>query len=100
MGSFTLAERRSSSRSICEVPEESDIAAIVPFVRRVPPYIPFVTDIKAVTRDELAARFAEWQEPAYRLDQVLKWIYQQRVVAWDAMTNLPKPLRQKLGAEY
>jgi 23S rRNA (adenine2503-C2)-methyltransferase len=59
-----------------------------------------VTDIRSLTRDELAARFAVWKEPAYRVDQVLRWLYGHRVVAWDAMTNLPKPLRDKLSAEY
>jgi len=59
-----------------------------------------VTDIKSLTREGLAARFKEWGEPAYRVDQVLNWIYQRRVTAWDAMTNLPKPLREKLAAEF
>ncbi len=59
-----------------------------------------MTDIKSVTRDELAAGFKAWNEPAYRVDQVLNWIYQRRVTAWDAMSNLPKALRQKLASEY
>jgi 23S rRNA (adenine2503-C2)-methyltransferase len=59
-----------------------------------------VTDIKSLTREEVAARFAEWREPAYRVDQVLSWIYQRRVTTWDAMTNLPKTLREKLRAEF
>ena len=59
-----------------------------------------MTDIKSLTREELAARFKEWGEPAYRVDQVLNWIYQRRVTGWDAMTNLPKPLREKLAAEF
>ena len=59
-----------------------------------------MTDIKSLTRDELAARFAEWGDPAYRVDQVLDWIYQRRVASWDAMTNLPKSLREKLAAEF
>lgn len=59
-----------------------------------------MTDIKALTREELAARFTEWGEPAYRVDQVLAWVYQRRVANWDAMTNLSKALREKLRAEY
>ncbi len=59
-----------------------------------------MTDIKALTRDEVAARFKEWGEPAYRVEQVLSWIYQRRVASWDAMTNLPKALREKLRAEF
>ena len=57
-------------------------------------------DIKALTRDEVAAQFKEWGEPAYRVEQVLNWIYQRRVASWDAMTNLPKALREKLRAEF
>ena len=57
-------------------------------------------DIKSLTRDELAARFTEQGEPAYRVDQVLSWIYQRRAGSWNAMTNLPKSLREKLAAEF
>ena len=59
-----------------------------------------MTDIKAQTRDEVAAQFKAWGEPAYRVEQVLSWLYQRRVASWDAMTNLPKALREKLGAEF
>jgi 23S rRNA (adenine2503-C2)-methyltransferase len=57
-------------------------------------------DIKSLTRDELAARFKEWGEPAYRVDQVMDWLYRRRVAAWEEMTNLPKPLRQRLAEAY
>jgi 23S rRNA (adenine2503-C2)-methyltransferase len=53
-------------------------------------------DAKSLTRDELAARFQEWAQPAYRVDQVLQWIYERRVTSWDAMSNLPKALRNQL----
>jgi len=59
-----------------------------------------VDDIKSLTRDALAARFKEWAAPAYRVDQVLEWIYKRRVTTWDAMTNLPKALREKLGSAF
>ena len=59
-----------------------------------------MTDIKALTREELAARFKDWGEPAYRVDQVLDWIYQQRVAGWGALTNLSKALRGKLAGEF
>ena len=58
------------------------------------------TDIKSQTRDELQAQFAAWEQPVYRVEQVLDWLYVQRVTDWDAMTNLPKALREKLGQEY
>lgn len=58
------------------------------------------TDIKAQTQDELASRFQEWGEPAYRVAQVLDWVYVRRACAWDEMTNLPKVLREKLAGTY
>lgn len=57
-------------------------------------------DIKSLDRDELAARFAEWGEPAYRVTQVLDWLYVRRVTDWQMMTNLPKSLREKLAENF
>lgn len=59
-----------------------------------------VTDIKSHNADELQARFREWQQPAYRVKQLLEWLYVHRVTSWDAMTNLPKSLRDQLRANY
>ena len=59
-----------------------------------------MTDIKSLTRDELEARFKEWDQPAYRVTQLLEWLYTRRVDTWDAMTNLPKPLREQLQKEF
>ncbi len=53
-------------------------------------------DIKSQTREELAARFRDWDQPPYRVDQLLHWLYVSKVVTWDEMTNLPRPLRQQL----
>lgn len=58
------------------------------------------TDIKSLTRDELETRFKEWGQPDYRVTQVLEWIYARRVADWDAMTNLPKSLRERLQKEF
>ena len=57
-------------------------------------------DIKSLSRDELVAHLQEWQQPAYRADQVLAWLYRRRVTSWDAMTNLPKPLRDRLRETF
>ena len=57
-------------------------------------------DIKSIARPELEARLKEWGEPAYRAGQVLDWLYQRRAASWDAMTNLPKPLRQQLMEKF
>jgi 23S rRNA (adenine2503-C2)-methyltransferase len=59
-----------------------------------------LTDIKSLTREELQAQFKLWQEPSYRVDQLLNWLYVQRAKSWDAMVNLPKDLREKLRAAF
>ncbi len=45
----------------------------------------------------LQALFAEMGEKPFRATQVLKWIYQQGVDDFDAMTNLGKALRARLA---
>jgi 23S rRNA (adenine2503-C2)-methyltransferase len=57
-------------------------------------------DIKSLTRDELETQFAAWKQPKYRVAQLLEWLYVHRVTSWDAMMNLPKPLREKLGKDF
>jgi len=57
-------------------------------------------DIKSQTREELEARFADWQQPGYRVAQLLEWLYLHRVTDWTAMTNLPKALRDQLRQAY
>jgi len=59
-----------------------------------------LTDIKSLTREELEAQFAAWEQPVYRVKQLMDWLYVQRVTDWEAMTNLPKALREKLSHEY
>ena len=58
------------------------------------------TDIKSLTREELEAQFAAWEQPVYRVKQLMDWLYVQRVTDWEAMTNLPKLLREKLQHDY
>ena len=57
-------------------------------------------DIKAINRDALLAKLLEWQQPAYRADQLLDWLYRRRATSWDAMTNLPKALRDRLRENF
>jgi len=59
-----------------------------------------LTDIKSLTRDELEAQFKSWKQPAYRVTQLLEWLYVRRIATWEAMTNLPKPLREKLQQSF
>ena len=58
------------------------------------------TDIKSLTREELEAQFKTWGEPAFRVTQLLDWLYARRATSWDAMSNLPKTLRAKLRENF
>ena len=58
------------------------------------------TDIKSLTREEIEARFKTWEQPEYRVTQLLDWLYVRRATSWDAMTNLPKALREKLREDF
>jgi 23S rRNA (adenine2503-C2)-methyltransferase len=57
-------------------------------------------DIKSLTREELEAQFQSWEQPVYRVTQLLEWLYARRATNWDAMTNLPKALRELLAKNF
>lgn len=54
-----------------------------------------MTDIKSMTQAELTAFFAEMGEPKFRAKQVFTWLH-KGVRSFDEMSNLSKPLREKL----
>ena len=51
-------------------------------------------------RERLRQWCKEHAEPAYRAKQIFSWIHEKQVFSFEEMTNLPKPLRQKLAADY
>ena len=51
-------------------------------------------------RESLAAFFRERDEPSYRVDQVLRHLWQQPVGSFDEMTALPAALRAALGEVF
>ena len=57
-------------------------------------------DIKSQTIEELQEQFRKWEQPTYRVTQLLEWLYQRRVTSWEAMTNLPKNLRELLKEHF
>jgi 23S rRNA (adenine2503-C2)-methyltransferase len=57
-------------------------------------------DIRSQTQEELESQFAHWQQPGYRVGQLLAWLYDGRASSWDEMSNLPKMLRQALREAY
>ena len=56
-------------------------------------------NIKSMTQAEIAQLFKDMGEPAFRAKQVYTWLH-KGVRSYDEMTNLSKPLREKLAAEY
>ena len=57
-----------------------------------------MTDIKSMTQQELSLFFKELGEPAFRAKQVFTWLH-RGAVSFEDMTNLSKPLREKLAAQ-
>lgn len=57
-------------------------------------------DIKSMTLEELTRTMQDWGEPAFRGRQVFTWLHQRGVVSFGEMTNLSKPLREKLEEAY
>ena len=47
----------------------------------------------------LQSLLAGWGEPAYRARQLWEWLYVHLATDFDAMTNLPRSLRERLAAE-
>jgi 23S rRNA (adenine2503-C2)-methyltransferase len=57
-------------------------------------------DIKNLTLEELKKEIVDMQEPAYRARQIFFWLYQRGVPNFDEMSNIPRPLRDKLDQNY
>ena len=55
-----------------------------------------MVDIKSMTLEELTEWLKEQGEPAFRAKQVFQWLY-RGVTSFEEMSNLSKPLRQKLN---
>lgn len=49
---------------------------------------------------QLAAWFEAQGEPAYRARQTARWAFQRGATTFEAMTDLPAPLRDRLAAEF
>jgi 23S rRNA (adenine2503-C2)-methyltransferase len=57
-------------------------------------------DVKSQTFEELQEQFQKWECPTYRVTQLLDWLYRRKVTSWEAMTNLPKNIRQNLDHAF
>ena len=58
-----------------------------------------MTDIKSMTESQLADFFKGMGQPAFRARQVFTWLH-RGVESFSEMTNLSKPLREKLDGLY
>jgi len=61
------------------------------------PEKPFIYDYSL---EQLQEWVKEQGEPAFRAGQIFDWLYAKRVGSFDGMTNLPKPLREKLQEHF
>ena len=55
-------------------------------------------DLKSMTLEEMSALLKSWGEPAFRAGQLFSWLH-KGVTGFDEMSNLSKPLRERLAAE-
>lgn len=53
-----------------------------------------------LTLEQLTAVLKEMGEPGFRAKQVMEWVFQRRVLSFDAMTNLGAALRAKLAERF
>jgi 23S rRNA (adenine2503-C2)-methyltransferase len=58
-----------------------------------------LTALYDLSYPELSALLEQWGEPAFRTDQIWRWLYQSLAGDVEAMGNLPKGLRGRLQAE-
>jgi len=61
-------------------------------------------ELLAFGPDRLEAALDEWLrargQPAYRVQQIVDWVYRRRVEDWVAMTTLPRGLREELASAF
>jgi 23S rRNA (adenine2503-C2)-methyltransferase len=59
-----------------------------------------MTDIKALTFEELKALLAAEGCESYRTEQIFRWLYKDRVASFAEMTNLSAKLRERLAERF
>jgi 23S rRNA (adenine2503-C2)-methyltransferase len=56
--------------------------------------------LTGLTPDALAAWLKDAGEPSFRAAQILEWVWKKKAASFDAMTNLPAALREKLANSF
>lgn len=57
-------------------------------------------DIKSMTLDELTESVQQLKMPAYRSEQIYKWLHEKSISSFDEMLNIPKNIRKILDDIY
>ena len=57
-------------------------------------------NIRHLTQEQLTDTLKSMNEPSFRAKQVWEWLWQKNAASFADMSNLPKALREKLGAEF
>src|SRR5260221_2219299 len=52
-----------------------------------------------MSQNDIAAMLKDWGQPTFRAKQIIEWLYKHKVSSVEAMTNMPKALRERLVAE-
>lgn len=90
-----LPEHRlmSASLPVVDAAPDADLA---------PPALPqpALRPIADLSRGELAEWCASAGHPAYRADQIRRWIFGKRVISFEEMHDVPRALRERLAAEF
>ena len=75
---------------------------VVPSLPIVPAQMPVQEkqDIRALNLPQIEQALVAWGEPRFRAKQVYEWLWVKCVTDFDAMTNLPKNLRDRLNAAF
>ncbi|HEX6070054.1 MAG TPA: hypothetical protein VFZ18_09520, partial [Longimicrobiaceae bacterium] len=62
---------------------------------------PDLLDATAVAAEEaLATHFAGRRQPAYRVRQVMAWLYERLALSFEEMTDLPRAEREALAEAF
>ncbi|MCL4394160.1 MAG: 23S rRNA (adenine(2503)-C(2))-methyltransferase RlmN [Chloroflexi bacterium] len=56
-------------------------------------------DVLNLTAAQLVELLESWGEPAFRARQIDRWVYRELATGFDAMTDLPHVLRERLAGE-
>jgi len=57
-------------------------------------------NLHGITEDEIKEELLQLGEKSFRAQQILKWVYEKKVIEWEAMTDLNKEQRKKFASSF